>query len=279
MSDVRTALITGASSGLGMEAAKALAAMGWNIIAHGRDPKRSAAAEAGIRAVAKGDVHWVNADLSLMADTARMADEVASLTPKIHVLLANAGGTRAEMVITPEGNEATFAGNHLGHFLLAQRLLPQLRVADGARVISVSSSGHAHCPALNWDDLNCEKQWDSGRVYCQAKLCNILFTRALAKREGANGITAIAMQPGVIASNFANHCTPSMKAYMESLDGLTPEDGAKPLVWMATAPGIANNAYFEKFDAYEPAAPARDDDAAARLWAESARRVALAGFA
>ncbi len=271
-----TALVTGASSGLGKEAAKLLAARGWRIIAHGRDPERSAAAKAEISAVAQAELDWVNADLSIMADTAKMATDIAALTDRLDLILCNAGGTRAELVITPEGNEATFAGNHLGHFLLVNRLWPLLRATGQSRVISVSSSGHESCPGIDWADLQLIQNWNSGRSYCLAKLCNILFTRELSKRGAADGIAALAMQPGVVLSNFKNHCTPAMKAYMETLEGDTPEQGAKALVWMATAPGIKSNSYFEKANPYEPSAAAQDDEAAALLWAASEKLVASA---
>src|SRR5271163_5318714 len=146
----RVAVVTGASSGVGQAAARALAARGWHVIALGRDAERTAAAAADLRASAApgARVDVIRGDLTLLSDTTRMADEIAALTDRVHVLINNAGGVRAERVITSEGNEATFAGNHLGHFLLTNRLMPRLRAAaaTGApgtvRVVSVSSNAH-----------------------------------------------------------------------------------------------------------------------------------------
>jgi NAD(P)-dependent dehydrogenase (short-subunit alcohol dehydrogenase family) len=285
--ETRVAVVTGASSGVGKAAAKALAALGWHVIAHGRDPERTAVAEAEIRAAAapRAKVDMVRADLSLLSDTARMAEKIASLTGTVHAMLNNAGGVRSEKVITPEGNEATFAGNHLGHFLLTTRLLPLLRAAAAksasgtVRVLSVSSTGHEHCPGVDWDDLQQTRQWVSGKAYCLAKLCNILFTRELAKRVSADGIVANAMHPGIVDSNFVNHAERGMKSYMQTLDLISPESAADTLVWLATAPeaGRVTGGYFHKRAQLSAAPAANDDAAAARLWAESEALVARAG--
>lgn len=280
------AVVTGASSGVGKATAKALARLGWHVIAHGRDPERIVAAEAEIRAAATGgQVNMVCGDLSLMSDTARMATEIGKLTYKVHALVNNAGGVRSERVITPEGNEATFAGNHLGHFLLTNRLLPLLRAAAATsragtvRILSVSSTGHEGCPGLDWNDLQQTHAWVSGKSYCLAKLCNILFTRELAKRLAADGIVANAMHPGVVASNFVNHAEPRMKSYIETLPSVAPEVGADTLVWLATAPeaGEVSGGYFHNREALSPASAALDDTAAERLWRESEALVARAG--
>jgi len=283
----RVAVITGASSGIGKAAAISLAAQGWHVIAHGRDPERTAIAERDIHAAATANarVDIIRGDLALLADASRMAKEVAALTDKVHALLNNAGGVRAERVMTPEGNEATFAGNHLGHFLLTDRLLPLLRAAakdsdkGTVRVVSVSSTGHTHCAGIDWDDLQMTRNWVSGKAYCQAKLCNILFTRELAKRAAADGIVAHAMHPGVVASNFVNHAEPGMKSYMETLDLLPPEIAADTLVWLASAPepGQTTGLYYHNREAISPAPAALDDEAAARLWRESESLVARAG--
>jgi NAD(P)-dependent dehydrogenase (short-subunit alcohol dehydrogenase family) len=222
-------------------------------------------------------VDLIRGDLALMSDTARMADEIAALTDKVHVLLNNAGGVRAERVITEEGNEATFAGNHLGHFLLTHRLMSRLRAAAAAsepnavRVLSVSSNAHESCPGIDWNDLQQTREWTSGKSYCLAKLCNILFTRELARRAAADGIIANVMHPGVVDSNFANHAEPRMKDYILTLKSVSPEVGADTLVWLATAPeaGLSSGGYFQNRRSLEPSRAAQDDAAAARLWTES----------
>ena len=129
--ETRVAVVTGASSGIGKEVAKGLAAKGWKVIGLGRNPERCAIAEVEIRSQAaqSDQVNMICADLSLMTDVKRAAEEIEQLTDRIDALLNNAGGVSREQMITAEGNEATFAGNHLGHFLLTRQLLPLLRAA------------------------------------------------------------------------------------------------------------------------------------------------------
>jgi NAD(P)-dependent dehydrogenase (short-subunit alcohol dehydrogenase family) len=284
----RVAVVTGASSGIGREAAKTLAAAGWRVIGQGRDPERSAAALAEIQAAAApgAEVEMLLADLSLMSDAARLAREIAARTNRIDALLNNAGGTPKEQVVTAEGNEATFTGNHLGHFLLTNRLLPQLRAAvkdqpaGAVRVLNVSSSGHEVSPGLDFDDLQMLKTFTTGGAYCNAKLANVLFTRALAKRLAADGIVVHAMHPGIVATNFASRGDAAMQAYFATRnDTLTPEAGADTLSWLATAeePGRSTGGYFHERAPAPPSAAAQDEAAAERLWTESEALVARSG--
>ncbi|MET0241077.1 MAG: SDR family NAD(P)-dependent oxidoreductase [Sphingobium sp.] len=279
--DRRVAVITGASSGIGKATAKALLEQGWHVIAHGRDPERTEAAAVELAATAAlgARLDVIRGDLSLMSDTARMAADIAALTDRVHVLINNAGGTRAELVITAEGNEATFAGNHLGHFLLTDRLLPLLRKAaaqsepGAVRIVNTSSAGHAASPPVDWGDLQYTRDWQSGRVYCLVKLYNVLFTRELARRLAPEGIVANAVHPGTIGSNFANHCEPGMKSYMFAQDLRPPEEGADTLIWLATSVqgGEQSGLYFHKREAIATSEQAQDDAAALRLWEESER--------
>lgn len=280
----KVAVVTGASSGMGKEAARTLLQQGWKVIGVGRNRERCAAAQAELSSLRGGDFTMIRADISLLSETARAAAEIAALTPVIDALINNAGGVYAERAITAEGIEATFASNHLAPFLLTQKLLPQLRTAaesggpGSARVIAVTSTGHEHCPGIEWDDLNFEENFVGGAAYCHAKLANLLFIRALAKHVEGTGIVAHAMHPGVVASNFVSHCDPAMRAYMESIaDRATkPEDAAATLVWLASAdePGRSSGGYFFEQQPAQPSTAAQDDAAADRLWRVSEALVA-----
>jgi NAD(P)-dependent dehydrogenase (short-subunit alcohol dehydrogenase family) len=284
----RVAVITGASSGIGKSTAKLLAWRGWDVIGQGRDPERCAAALSEIRAAAApgARVEMVRADLALLSETARAADQIAGLTGAVHALLNNAGGVRNRMIITSEGNEATFAGNHLGHFLLTKRLMPSLRAsavgaAPGAvRVVSVSSLGHEHCPGLDWDDLQQIRDWGSSKAYCAAKLCNLLFTLELSKRTADAGVVALAMHPGVVDSNFGAHAVPEMQAHIKARPGDPPERSAETLAWLADAAEVAacTGGYFHDLAPARSSPAALDAEAAARLWRESEALLARCGY-
>jgi len=283
----RVAVITGASSGIGLVTARALAAQGWRVIALGRDPGRSAVAEAEIRAAGGPGVQldMIRADLSLMREAVRASGEIAARTDRIDVLINNAGGTGKEKVLTAEGNEATFAGNHLGHFVLTNRLLPLLKAAaagaapGATRIINVSSSGHEFSPGLNWDDLQMFENFVPIVAYCNAKLANILFTRALAQRLNGSGIVVHAMHPGAVSTNFASHADASTQEYYRTkTDLVSAEQGADTLTWLATAPepGECSGAYYHQRAIAPASAAAMDPDTAERLWRESERLVTRA---
>jgi NAD(P)-dependent dehydrogenase (short-subunit alcohol dehydrogenase family) len=278
------AVITGASSGIGKEAAKQLLLKGWRVIGIGRNPERCRRAESELAqySTSPGQFTMLTADLALMSETRAAAEDIAGLTDRVDVLLNNAGGVTAGLQMTTEGNENTFASNHLGHFLLTRCLLPLLqnsaeKSAPGTtRVISVSSLAHQHAQPFDWDDVQSLKDFYAGTAYCQVKLANILFTRELAKRLSTDGIVAHAMHPGVVASNFASHGDAVMQEHMAKAQTIPPEVAADTLVWLASdeEPGKCSGGYFfeRKAEAVNPLA--EDDEAAARLWQESEKLVA-----
>jgi NAD(P)-dependent dehydrogenase (short-subunit alcohol dehydrogenase family) len=283
-------VVSGASSGIGKAAAQALAARGWRIIGLGRDAARCAAAAEELRASAAhgAQVEMIRADLSLLTDTARVARVIAARTQSIDVLINNAGGVGHALVMTAENNESTFAGNHLGPFLLTLRLLPLLRAAvvanmpGAVRIIATSSSGHRSCPGIDWDDLQRLRNFTPGGAYTNAKLANVLFTRALATRLAGDGIVAHAMEPGVVLdSNFINHADDAMRRYMQTLTevAVSPKEAAQTLVWLATSAqaGLTSGGYYYQCKPAPISDAAQDDLAAERLWIESEALIARAG--
>ena len=283
----KVAVVTGASSGIGLVTAKALAGAGWRVIATGRDPARSAAAEAEILAASTGSgVTMLRADLSRMAEAAALADQIAAHTDRIDLLVNNAGGMTSDLVITPEGLEENFAGNHLGPFLLTNRLLPLLaRAAQGApngsvRILNTSSNASEMGPGFNWDDIQGLANFNPGLAYCNGKLANVLHVKALAARLAMLGITVHAIHPGPVATNFYTTAPESSRAHMAQLEMLTSEQGADTLIWLATAPegGTSTGGYWFQREQIPPHPSANDPEAVERLWHESERLIATTGF-
>lgn len=288
--DRPVAVVTGASAGIGRATARQLVEAGWQVIGVGRDPQRIAQATGEIEAAvaAPGSFTMLQADLSLLSDVNKVAGQIATLTPRVDVLINNAGGMRDRRIITAEGLEAVFATNHLAPFLLTRELKPLLDAAVAAapagsvRVIAVSSSGHRNSPGLDFDDLegNAANLGPSA-VYCHAKLASLLFTRELVRRWGPDGIVAQAMHPGVAETNFASHADEGMRAWLATReDKLSPDQPAETLVWLATDPEGARDPgrYFYNKAEETPDSKALDDTAARRLWSESEKILAAHGY-
>lgn len=274
------AVVTGASAGIGKAAAMGLAALGWRIIALGRDPQRSAAVLDEMRREAPAaQLDMIVADLAIMAQAARAACEVARLTDRVDVLLNNAGGIGKERVLTSEGNEAIFAGNHLGPFLLTRKLLPLLRRAAARshvrqpRIVNVSSTAADSSQGFDWNDLQLIENYAAYPAYANAKLANLLFTRELARRLGDDRIAVFAMHPGLVKTNFANYGDANLQKALDDYANIavSPEEGADTLVWLATASELPcpSGSYFFRREPVGMNARAFDDDASGRLWAAS----------
>ena len=274
----KVVVLTGSTSGIGEAAALQLAAIGARLVLVARDPQR---AEATLKRLKPGVKHTAHiADLSLIAETKRVAQEIAAAEPRIDVLINNAGVMSAERQLTADGLELTFATNHLAYFILTQSLLPRLLAAAPARIINTASEVHrgAH---LDFSDLQSEKRYSSYGVYGKSKLANVLFTRELALRLAGTGVTVNCLHPGVVASRFAQPRNgkggdPSSASYLAS-QGIAPEKSAESLVYLTSSPDLAQTTgqYFNQSRLSTPSEEAQDDAIAKRLWRESER---LAGI-
>ncbi|HMO68313.1 MAG TPA: SDR family NAD(P)-dependent oxidoreductase [Novosphingobium sp.] len=277
-----TALVTGASSGIGKEIARSLAAGGWRVIGTGRNPDRMRSAEAELRAAStSGAVDMLGADLSLMSEARDLARRVEAMSPRLDLLVNNAGGMARERVMTSENLEANFAGNHLGPFLLTQELLPLLRrTALGApygtvRILNTTSDASEMIAGLNLDDMQGLNAFDPGLAYCSGKLANVLFTRALAERLDGEGIVVHAVHPGAVDSNFFSNASAETQARLKHLEKATEAEGADTLVWLATAPDAAasTGGYWYRRALRKPHASVEDKAIRDRFWEESDRLV------
>ena len=279
----KVVLITGASNGIGRAAALALARTGATVALAGRDEKRVDATVAMIREQSGNDeVQGLLADLSNLTGMRQLANEFRRRYSRLDVLLNNAGAAFHERAETVDGIERTFALNHLAYYQLSRRLLDMLQASAPARIVNVSSDAHRQVKALDFDNIDGRKAWGlrGFTPYAQSKLANVLFTRELARRLAGTGVTVNALHPGVVATDIFRDTGGPIGFVFHTLGPLfmrTPEQGADTLVWLATAAEVADvsGGYFADRKRREPAAGARDDDAAQRLWALSAELCGL----
>lgn len=266
-------VITGATRGIGRAAAVDLARQGADVALVGRDPERVAAVAQEARAAGDGAVHQHVADLLLMAEVRRLAEELRSAYPRIDVLANNAGALFATRRQTPEGFERTFALNHLAPFLLTNLLRDRLA---GARVVTTASKAH-ESGRLDLDDLQSERSYAAMRVYGTTKLCNILFTRELARQMPE--LRANCFHPGVVRTGFGKNENGIWRV-VTTIAGpffRSPGRGARSLVWLALsddAEGL-NGEFVEDEKVVRPSERACDDGLARRLWERSAELVGL----
>jgi NAD(P)-dependent dehydrogenase (short-subunit alcohol dehydrogenase family) len=270
---VTLVVLTGATRGIGQAAAVELARRGADVALVGRDPERVEAVAREAAAAAGGQAHQHVADLMLMSEVRRLADELYARYDHIDVLANNAGALFASRQETSEGFERTFALNHLAPFLLTNLLRDRLA---GGRVITTASDAHNQ-GRLDLDDLQSTRSYSAFRVYGTSKLCNILFTRELARR--AAELHATCFHPGTVRSGFGKNENSLWKIGI-TLAGpfmRSPERGARSLVWLALseAGGELNGAYVEDEKAVSPSAQAQDDLLARGLWERSAPLVGL----
>ena len=271
----KVVLITGATQGIGLATAKALAPLGATLVLVGRDPQRTAEAVAAVKALqpaqegASGGVEFLLADLSSMEAVRTLAAQFKSRFQRLDVLVNNAGGVFTKRELTVDGFERTFALNHLSYFLLTTLLLDVLKASAPSRIINVSSDA-ASGGRLNFDDVMGERKYRGFVAYCHSKLANMFFTQELARRLESSGVTVNAVHPGVVASGFGRN-TPGFLKWGLSLVGgfmLTPEKGAGTSVFLATSPTVqgVTGKYFKKSKVATWPRPARNDEARARLW-------------
>lgn len=275
----KTAVMTGATSGIGQAAAIELAARGARLVLVARNPARADETIAAIRARTPGaDVEIVRGDLASLREVRSAAADVLARCPRIDILMNNAGVVKLAREVTVDGFEATFALNHLAYFLFTDLLLDRLRATDGARIVSTASDAHRFGGALDFDDLQAERRYRTFGVYGRSKLANILWTRELGRRLQGSGVTANCFHPGGVATRLgqSEKLWTRVVGWLMSYVLRTPEKGAATGVWLATAPELADvtGRYFADEREKQPAKFAQDDAAAKRLWEVSEELVA-----
>jgi retinol dehydrogenase 14 len=280
--DVRgkTILITGASSGIGLQAAIDLAGRGARVAMVGRDPGRSETAARDVTARSESkDVSLFICDFSSQAAIRQLVTTFRARHDHLDVLVNNAGGVNKTRSTTVDGIETTFAVNHLGSFLLTNLLLDLLVASAPARIVTVASIGHRQ-GTLDFTDLQFERGYSLMRAYSRSKLANILFSNELARRLVGTGVTSNSLHPGSVDTRIWSGAPLWAKPLIQI--ALRPffisaAEGGRYIVRLVTRADLSavTGQYFEKDELSAPASLATDEALAKRLWDVSASMVNL----
>ena len=272
-------MVTGSTSGIGAAAARELSRLGASVIVAGRSAGKLARQVEHIkRLVPDARLDVLVADLSSQKQVRQLAEEFKRRYARLDVLISNAGAVFARREETADGLEMTFALNHLSYFLLTNLLLDRLKASSSARIVVVSSAAHEQA-RINFDDLPSTHHYDRLEAYAQSKLANLLFTYELARRLGDTTITVNALHPGSVATNLGSNNN-WLKTRLRNLlksDMISPEQGAKTLVYLATSPEVVavTGQYFYNCRPMRSSEESYDKANAEKLWLLSER---LSGF-
>ncbi|XP_072306752.1 retinol dehydrogenase 11 [Eucyclogobius newberryi] len=271
--DGKTAIVTGANTGIGKETAKDLASRGARVIMACRDmAKGEQAARDILRAVRGAKVVARQLDLADTKSICQFAETVYETEKSLHFLVNNAGVAICPYGKTADGHEMQFGVNHLGHFFLTFLLLDMLKHSAPSRVINVSSAAHT-MGKIQFDDLDGEKDYHPVRAYAQSKLANVLFTRELAKRMEASGVAVYSVDPGAVNTEITRHMRRPLVDILKTLSFLikSPADGALTIIYCICNPEsqMVNGGYYKDCAGAESCRAGQDDATALKLWAVS----------
>jgi NAD(P)-dependent dehydrogenase (short-subunit alcohol dehydrogenase family) len=266
VTDRKTVLVTGATSGIGLETARILSGQGFRVIVGARDAVRGPAVAGELSA------ELLHLDMASFASVRRAAERFSGATAKLDVLINNAGIVSRDRRMTEDGHELTWQTNFLSAFLLTRLLTPCLLRAERPRVVNVSSEGH-RAGAIPWEDLELSHGYRGLRAYCQSKLALVLFTRELARREPR--LAALALHPGAISTNIWRAAPKPLEWLIRAILP-SAQSGARPVVRLAISPEVEGltGRYFKRFREMDPAPAGRNDADAARLWQVASDSVA-----
>jgi len=259
----KVVLVTGATSGIGLETARALASQGALVVIGARDPVRGQAVADEIER-SGGQAEVLPIDLSSFVSVREAARRFLEKHPRLDVLVNNAGVALRGRDVTADGHERTWETNFLGGFLLTRLLLPALKAAPRPRVVNVASEAH-RTGRLDWGNLELERGYGAYQAYSNTKLAQVLFTRELARRESRISVNAV--HPGTIATNIWRELPPWLR-WIPRLLFPSAAKGAVPVARLALAPELdgVSGRYFKRFRETHPSFAGRNDADAVRLW-------------
>lgn len=268
-------LITGATSGIGRETALGLSKKGATLILVGRNREKLDRTVGEITSqTGNQQLDSLVCDLTSMESVRRLAADFRAKYPRLDVLINNAGEIVSERRTTVDGFEYTLALDHLSHFLLTMLLMDIIKASAPSRIINVSSSAHT-LGHIDFDDLMGEKKHGAMRAYGQAKLANLLFTYELARRLEGTGVTANALHPGVVRTNFGLGMKGRWRILLMLGKPFTinAKKGAETSIYLASSPEVTGTSgkYFVKKEEKRSSRESYDESVAKRLWNESAK--------
>jgi len=265
-------LITGATSGIGKEAAKSLAILNYHLVLVGRNEEKTKLVAQEIKNLSNNpQIDYLIADLSLLNEVKKLANNFSTKYTHLDVLINNAGGVNQKKTITSEGLELTFALNHLSYFYLTDLLLDSLKNSQSARIVNVSSAAHK-TGQVDFANLQGEKSYSSFISYAKSKLENILFTNKLSRFLVGTKITVNALHPGRVNTNFGKQSKAGLiwkiLSLFFSFGAITPAEGSKTIAYLASSDEVegVSGKYFYKNQAIETSEQAKDIQAKDKLW-------------
>lgn len=270
--------ITGPTSGIGEITLQKLIPHFDKVFLLARNSDKAEKTIQSLPADQQSKAEFIHLDLASMDSVVKAAKEIQEKSSQIDVLINNAGGIFHEKTVTEDGFELTLSANHLGHFLLTNKLMPWILKAENPKIINVSSEAH-NAANVNFEDLNYEKKsYSAFTSYANVKLFNILFTKSLYEKYAEQGLQAFALHPGVVKTNFASEAGGIFKVFwvLARPFMITAEQGAETSIFLAKnkIPSAQNGSYFKKSKPAKASKAANSKSMREKLWYNSEKLLA-----